>query len=129
MNAQRAAILLIFVLTAQAFLVPGLLTTVHAQSSPSLYVGVDVAYDNVAEIENLVDQINSYSNLIILGCTAITYNQSVLTNVCQYVYDRGMSFIIYTERPLSQQWLNNATASWGSQFLGLYAFDEPGVGG
>lgn len=126
MSAQRAAILLIFVLMAQTFLASGLSIVVHAQSPQNFFVGVDVAYNNVTEIKNLIDQISSYSNLIIIGCTAITYNQSTLTDVCQYAYDRDMSFIIYTERPLSQQWLQNATALWSDHFLGLYAFDEPG---
>lgn len=73
----------------------------------------------------LVNQVSSYVNLIIIGSTGITYN-SQLNAVCQYIYDRGLYFIIYTEIAPSLQWLQNAVNTWGDHFLGLYAFDEMG---
>ena len=39
------------------------------------YVGVDVAYDDLDKIKNLVDQVAGYTNMVIIGSTGITYNQ------------------------------------------------------
>jgi len=94
----------------------------------NLYVGVDVAYNDLAGIKSLVDEISSYTNLLVIGNTAITYNSTELTETCQYAYDRNMSFIFYTWTPQqpSQQWLEEAKNNWGDRFLGLYIYDEVG---
>jgi hypothetical protein len=94
----------------------------------NLYIGVDVAYDDVAGIKSLVDEVSSYTNFIVIGNTAITYNTTELTEVCQYVYDRNMSFIFFTWTPQqpSKQWLEEAKNKWGDRFMGLYIYDEVG---
>jgi len=96
-------------------------------------VGVDVAFDNVAEIKLLVDEISPYTDLVVIGSTGITYDVAKLDEVCQYVVNRGLSFMIYmhpqdsiAEISVQKQWVTNAKARWGESFLGLYAFDEPG---
>jgi hypothetical protein len=91
-----------------------------------VYVGVDVAYANVTAIENQIDQMRDYTNLIVVGCTGITENLTLCSEVCQYAYDRGLSFIIFADKPYDSQWLQNAQDQWGSRFLGLYAWDESG---
>jgi hypothetical protein len=100
---------------------------------PGVFVGIDVAYDNVAEIKLLVDEIRPYTNTIAIGSTGITFDVAKLDDVCQYVYDRGFYFMIYAH-PLNDpnklaiqcQWVLDAKPRWGERFLGLYAFDEPG---
>ncbi|MCW4046711.1 MAG: hypothetical protein NWE99_04005 [Candidatus Bathyarchaeota archaeon] len=96
-------------------------------------MGVDVAYDNVTEIKQLVDEISPYANLIIIGSQGITFDVAKLNDVCSYIYDKGMDFMIYmhpeytSERiDVQRQWLTEAKTRWGQSFLGLYAFDEPG---
>jgi hypothetical protein len=103
------------------------------ESSPEIFVGVIAAYDNVEEIKMLVDEANSYINTIIIGSTGITHNFTKLNEVCEYIYDRGMYFTLYThpvddpdELVIQRQWVLDAKPRWGDQFLGLYAFDEPG---
>jgi hypothetical protein len=93
--------------------------------TPEVYVGVDLAYANLPAIENQIDQMSSYTNLIVIGSTGITYT-SQLNNVCQYICDKGLYFILYTENAPPLQWLQNAINKWGNHFLGLYAYDEPG---
>jgi hypothetical protein len=34
--------------------------------------------------------------------------------------------MVYTEMPLRASWIQQATSLWGSRFLGLYMWDEPG---
>jgi len=100
---------------------------------PDVFVGIDVAYDNVAEIKLLVDEIRPYTNTIVIGSAGITHDMAKLDDICQYVYDRDFYFMIYAhpinnpdELVIQRQWVLDAKPRWGERFLGLYAFDEPG---
>jgi len=97
---------------------------------PDVLVGVDAVYDSVEDIERLVDEVKSYTNFFVIGSTGITYNITKLNEVCQYVYDSGLYFTTFTHPAnlsFSQaQWISDARQRWGSRFLGLYAYDEPG---
>jgi hypothetical protein len=127
-------ILLVFLLIVPVFLYYAFLVDNNVKEAPSgLYVGVDVAYDNVAEIKLLVDGISPYTNTIVIGSMGITHNVEKFDDVCQYVYDRGMHFMIYMHPQntsegidVQRQWLADAKTRWGQAFLGLYSFDEPG---
>ena len=94
----------------------------------SVFVGVDAAYDNPEEIKTLVDTVSPYTNLFVIGSTGITNNETKLDDMCQYIYDKGLSFIVYTEMPpeIGAAWIEHARATWGKRFLGLYAYDEAG---
>jgi len=97
------------------------------KQSPDIFVGVDVAYENLTEIKKLIDEISSYTNLFVIGCTGITDNLTKLDETCQYVYDKGLSFIIYREHTAPHtEWLEDAKKRWGDHFLGFYAYDEVG---
>lgn len=94
-----AAVILIALVTATIFLIWNQATpTVVA--NPDVYVGIDAAYDNDT-LTSLIDQVSAYTNLFIVGCTSITENQTKLDNTCQYLYDHGLSFIIYQDAPIS----------------------------
>ena len=95
-----------------------------------VFIGVDVAYDDMAEIEKLVNEISNYTNLFVIGCTGISYNTTQLYETCQYVYEKGFSFIVYSDMPPLMDWFVCCSIDcgnkWGDKFLGLYAFDEGG---
>ena len=94
-----------------------------------VFVGVDVAYDDVEGIKRLVDEVRSYTNLFVIGSTGITFNVTKLDEVCQYVYDSGLYFIVFThptEQFSQAQWIEEARQRWGSRFLGLDALHEAG---
>ena len=98
-----------------------------------VFVGVDVAYDNIAEIERLVDEISNYTNLFVIGSVGISYDEVKLNacqEMCQYVYEKGFSFMIYSDMPPREEWFVcynvDCANEWGDKFLGLYAFDEGG---
>jgi len=93
---------------------------------PSVFVGVDVAYEDLAAIRNLIDEVSSCTNLFVIGCTGITYNNTKLDEICQYVYDKGLSFIVYRDIAPRTEWLENAKIRWRDHFLGFYIFDEVG---
>jgi len=102
------------------------------RATPDVFVGIDIAYNNYTEIKSLIDEVNAYTNLLIIGCTAITYNQTLLNEICEYLHEKNMSFIIYRDwlRRNSTEWFSfwveNAKTRWGDKFLGFYYSDELG---
>ncbi len=97
------------------------------QTSPNLYFGVDVAFDNLTATEQLIDNVSSYTNFFVIGCTA-NFNLTRLTVISWYLYDKGLSFIVYSDIPgyPGSQWLAEAKNNWGNSFLGIYYDDEEG---
>ena len=53
----------------------GFLGKPQIEESPDFFVGVDVAYDDLAAITKLIDEISPYTNLFVIGSTGITYNR------------------------------------------------------
>jgi hypothetical protein len=128
-------VFLVSLLIAPVFLNSGSLVYAQtSQATPDVYIGIDVAYDNVTGIKSLIDEVSTYTNLFVIGCTGITSvgsglrteNYDKLNEVCQYAYDRGIYFIVYREYPPSAEWIENAKVKWGNQFLGFYVYDELG---
>jgi hypothetical protein len=66
---------------------------------PDVYIGIDAAYDN-ATLTSLIDQVSPYTNLFIVGSTSITLNQTRLNSTCQYLYDKGLNFIVFQDAPV-----------------------------
>jgi hypothetical protein len=127
MKLRQLGVLLVSLLIVQVFLNYGSLINVHAeQGSPDIFIGVDVAYENLTEIKKLIDEVSSYTNLFVIGCTGITHNATKLNETCQYVYDKGLSFIVFREMAPQTEWLEDAKKRWGDRFLGFYAYDEIG---
>jgi hypothetical protein len=130
MKIKLAVFLFVALIVFQPFLI--LQYSAQAQTAnlgkPDLYVGVDVAHEDLAATKQLVDTISSYANLLIIGCSGITYNETRLNDIVQYVVERNMSFIVYTDnwRRISQQWIENAKIQYEDRFLGLYVSDELG---
>ncbi|MGF3521502.1 MAG: hypothetical protein ACQXXJ_00190 [Candidatus Bathyarchaeia archaeon] len=102
------------------------------QSTPDVFVGIDVAYGNISEIKSLIDEVSAYTNLLVIGCTGVTYNQTLLNEICQQLHEKNMSFIVYRDwlRRNSTEWfpiwVENAKTLWGDKFLGFYYSDELG---
>ncbi len=128
MKFKKATVLLILFLTLPLFLNCTLTTkATTTQTSPSLYFGVDVAFGSIPETEKLIDNVSSYSNFFVIGCTG-DYNLTRLTLISQYVFDKDLNFIVYSDEPNypSSQWLADAKNNWGNSFLGIYYCDEEG---
>ena len=135
MQPRLFGFILVFVVISSVF--AGYFFAVSGQTSEKtdVYVGIDVAYGaNIEEIKSLVDHACSYTNLFVLGCTEITQDEVKLDEACQYLYDKGMYFIVYQEYPVgysphsnaSSNWPEKAKTRWGERFLGIYYLDESG---
>jgi hypothetical protein len=101
-------------------------------NEPDVFVGVDVGYGDENEVYKVADAIQGYANLIIIGSLKVTNDTAKLTRVCDYLYAKGFSFIVYVgfgpTRPEGpeREFFNTTTQKWGNKFLGAYIFDEPG---
>ena len=138
MRSKQLAVLLFLLLTSP------ILTNMtssakgdSAQTSTSLYFGVDVAFEDLTTTLQIIDEVSSYTNLFIIGCYGPktlndnghpVYNETRLDVISQYAYGKGLSFIVYSDDPgfPSREWLHNAQTSFGDKFLGIYYYDEPG---
>src|SRR4030065_2112227 len=91
-----------------------------------VFIGVDAAYDSPEEIKTLVDAVSPYTNFFVIGSRGVTYNETRLDDVSQYIYSKGLSFIIYTDDHYGQlpsrQWIANAKTRWGGRFFGVFTF-------
>jgi len=107
---------------------------VKSQNVPDVFVGIDLAFGDVEQVKQLADEVASYTNLFILGCTGVTQNRFMLEEACQYLFDKGLFFIVYQEYPLDfslfsidkSTWFETAKTRWGNYFLGIYYSDEVG---
>jgi len=128
MKNKQLTVLMVFLLVLPLFLNYNLTSKATATTtSPSFFLGVDVAYESVPLTEQLIDNVCSYTNCFIIGCTG-NYDLARLSTISQYVYNKGLSFIVYSDDPRypTSQWLSDAKNNWGNRFLGIYYYDEPG---
>jgi hypothetical protein len=97
------------------------------------FVGVQLGYGDVDDCKALVDKVKNYTNLFVISSGDIMPNKTALNEVCDYIYDAGLSFFLYfpltatlVYRYSVQDWLTSAKRAYGNQFLGEYLCDEPG---
>jgi len=129
MRAKYTLIFLVSLLFLSLFLTYDFLNRGNIdinEDSPDFFFGVDVAYGDVNEIKYLIDEVNSYTNLVLIGSTGISYNTAKLDEICQYIYEKDLYFIVYDQLPLQLNSLNAVKSKWGDKFLGLEYEDEMG---
>jgi len=102
------------------------LGTPQTQIQPDIYVGVDVAYADLAAIKNVIDKVSSYTNLFVIGSTGISHNKTRLEETCQYLTDQDMNFIIYTDTLGGLQSIKDIEKKYPDHFQGIYYDDEQG---
>jgi hypothetical protein len=107
----------------------------YAAKEPEVYVGVDIGFGDENDVKRVADAVQGYANLIIIGSLRVTTQKDNLTRVCDYLYQKGLSFIIYVgfgkegnfpPQGPPAEFFNETVTRWGNKFLGAYMFDEPG---
>jgi hypothetical protein len=119
-------------------------------TSPEFFVGVEYAVDNysVEGCKALVDRVKNFTNFFVVDTVGITYDFYKLNEVCDYVYESGLYFMVFF-LPLHEEyvvptddgeqrlhvmrynyyphlWIADAKEKYGGKFLGAYAMDEQG---
>ena len=130
MKKWQLTVLMVGLLTIQVFANSTFLAGASAQTKPSVYVGVDLSYGDVAEAKSMIDQVSSYTNLVVVGTSRITWYPDKLDETFQYAYDKGLSFMSLPPAIMfglgARDWYANANSMWGDKLLGFYYLDEPG---
>ena len=134
MRKWQLTALLVTVLAVQVFASCNFVETSSAQAAPNVYVGVDIAYGGAAEAKSVIDQVSSFTNLVVIGSTQVTWFPDRVQQTFQYAYDKGLSIISlppaladYSSVSMNKtQWYPWAKTMWGSRLLGFYNLDEPG---
>ena len=93
-----------------------------------------MAYGGVAEAKAAIDRVSSFTNLVVIGSTQVTWFQDRVNETYQYAYDKGLSIISlrpslpqYSSTTLNEtEWYAMAQSRWGDRLLGFYILDEPG---
>ena len=116
-------IFLAVMLITLVFVDPVLGSSNPSQDMPEFFVGIDVAFYDLDEMYNLIDEVNAYTNLFIIGTTDVSLNESRLYAACQYLSDLDMYFIIYIPGSLSLQMIKEIEIRYGDHFLGIYYDD------
>lgn len=122
MKAKYTLIFLFSLLVFSLFLTYGFLSGGNRgirEDRPDFFFGVDVAYGDVDEIKNLIDEVSSYTNLLLIGSTGISHDVAKLNEICQYLYEKDLCFIVYDDLPLNLNSLNAVKSKWSEKFLGL----------
>lgn len=100
---------------------------------PEFLVGVQLGYGNVDDCKALVDKVKNYTNLFVISSAEIMLHEDYVNEVCDYIYDSGLSILLYFMMDPSanydyniQNWLVSAKQTYGDTFLGEYLCDESG---
>jgi hypothetical protein len=143
---KRGTLLFCFILIAlivsPLFLVAFIGRIEEQGSEPEFFVGVEYAIKNgsVEECKALVDRVKNFTNFFIVDTFEMTRDINNLTEVCDYVYDSGLYFMVFFVSQYYASgdqyilrynyyphlWIIDATKKYGNKFLGAYAMDEPG---
>ncbi len=90
------------------------------------------AYGNeTSQVKALVDKVKDYTNFFILGSVGLLFNETALIESCDYIYGAKLNFVVQfrgldTYNYSITDWMQAAHQRYGSQFLGIYRYDEPG---
>ena len=93
MKKWQLTVILVSLLATQVFASCSFIELSSAQTNPNVYIGVDIAYGAVAEAKSVIDKVSSYTNLVVLGSTQVTWFPDRVNETFQYAYDKGLSII------------------------------------
>ncbi len=123
-------LLLIFALAAVVLFVSR-----QNESKVNVFVGIDIGFGNATDATKIIDEVSGYVNLVVVGSLNVTADSERLTTICDYMYKKGLYFIVYvgfghesSNPPLGpdSQFFSMAESRWAGHLLGAYLFDEPG---
>ena len=101
-------------------------------SKENFFFGVSFGLNTTSEAKLLIDKVKGYTNLFVINSWDVTINETALNEICEYAVNAEMYFMVFfdwishSHYPWHLTWLDTATERWGSKFLGIYLYDEPG---
>ena len=90
MKRKIVLIIFTFILVTSLFIFYSKTYSFQKVEQPDFFFGLDVAYENIEEIKVLVNEVRSYTNLFVVGCTGITHNTPKLDDTySKYIFWNG----------------------------------------
>ena len=128
--AMALAAIIIVVVAVSTFAVTENYFLSPTTSEKPFYVGVTYCGNSVAEAEQLIDKVKSYTNLFVLDSGTIMNESVALNQICGHAVDSGLNVIVFFANNVPTvnlpAFVKDAKAQWGNHFLGIYYDDEPG---
>ncbi len=125
------AFLAIIIVVGSVFAATQLLNSPSTVQTSGFHVGVSFGGSTAAEAELLIDRVKTFTNLFVVQSGPVSVNETAMTEIVNYAVAANLDVIIYfgffnPNYTWQIPWLDYAKQTWGSHFLGVYLFDEPG---
>jgi hypothetical protein len=102
------------------------------KTKDSFFFGVSFGGNTTSQAKLLIDKVKGYTNFFLINNWDISTNKTALNEICEYAYNADLHFIVffdyisYYTHPWHVPWMDTAIERWGSKFLGIYLYEEPG---
>ena len=135
MKRLVAVILVVIIIVASVLVTTELLNTLNRQKGSfqqsGFHVGVSFGGNTTVQAKLLIDRVKTYTNLLVVQSGPVSVNETSLNEIVNYAVDSDLDVIVFfgffnPNYPWQIPWLDYAKQTWGSHFLGVYLFDEPG---
>ncbi len=131
------AFLVVILIVASVFaatLLHALYTNSNQSSSmqkSGFHVGVSFGGNTTAQAKLLIDRVKNFTNLFVVQSGPVSVNETAMDEIVNYAVAAKLDVIVYfgffnPNYTWQIPWLDYAKQTWGSHFLGVYLFDEPG---
>jgi hypothetical protein len=104
----------------------------ETKTEDNFFFGVSFGGNTTSQAKLLIDKVKGYTNFFLINNWDISTNETALNEICEYAFNADLHFIVFFDYisyyiyPWHVPWMDTAIERWGSKFLGIYIYEEPG---